>query len=907
MIRLALDLPWRIHFINQQCSRVRARSSALFTSSYQSYLPSCPPLSSPVHPVATMDVIDIDTEHGTSDLLFNNAGLGMSNLSRSISQLSSTSYHPPATIQPPTLFPVQYPTTVTATNAHPFHFQQSDLEDSTFYVPPTSLQYQQTGNSLILPSLDRGLSILSQQSVTPAPVQAGDGDAYGDGVYVPAPFAPMRDMTGNLSLPPFDEQQQQQQQPHPYGNGSAPTGSVNGGMMSESAAYDAHQMYQQMSSSMQQQQLQQQMAMAVPATHPRHMHQMQLQQMQMHLKQSQQQHMQSQQQGQQQPQQAIPAHNSVFPNSQLDPFGQRLAPTPATTISTSDYDPSRKRQRADLPSLVTGEPTVPYYLEGAQHMNGSGFYGAGGAGSAHLPQSSPALAVSMSAPSSARAASTPQARPGVLIPAATVAIPTASSSTSPSAAQSSSPASQGGKAVSPLAMPAVPSRVHTAPANRSYSQAQQPAAETPAVDSSQSDDFDNASVQGRDSPPDGSSQAGDGEDKEQQKKVKHQMTDRQRRAKIKESMDQLKALVPLEANQKADQATIVAESVDMIKSMKDEIASLRAKLSAMELTGPKDGSGTAATPSSPMELSAAQRKALLQQSYASSSPLSAMLASLNGAGVSLLRLGLDGRVLEVNLVWEMVTGFSGADVVGRSPCSAPLYGSLSVMPKSFLRYFSTVSAAVSTPMLDGSVSPVSSNSSVNSPMLDGRGPVSPASSTSSSGSSDDGLPPLPPSGSNGGRMASAASPLFSNVTISSLPIVPHSELQSFYPFKCKTLPDTLSTNSTAPTPSQAAANASNAPLPHGQYLMNHLANLPPNHVLKLLSRVSTSYGDTLESIQTMCLVRNSTGAPDYVLCLTTPDGRRLVKPTKFLGGFGVSGGLNGGAGVGLGEGVRATG
>jgi len=265
----------------------------------------------------------------------------------------------------------------------------------------------------------------------------------------------------------------------------------------------------------------------------------------------------------------------------------------------------------------------------------------------------------------------------------------------------------------------------------------------------------------------------------------------------------------------------------------------------------------------------------------------------------------------VNLVWEMVTGFSGADVVGRSPCSAPLYGSLSVMPKSFLRYFSTVSAAVSTPMLDGSVSPVSSNSSVSSPMLDGRGPVSPAASTASSGSSDDGLPPLPPSGVNSGRLASAASPLFSNVTISSLPIVPHSELQSFYPFKCKTLPDTLSTTSTAPTlTNPATANVNNQPLPHGQYLMNHLANLPPNHVLKLLSRVSTSYGDTLESIQTMCLVRNGSGQPDYVLCLTTPDGRRLVKPTKFLGGFGVSGGASGvggvGAGVGLGESVRAS-
>jgi hypothetical protein len=175
-----------------------------------------------------------------------------------------------------------------------------------------------------------------------------------------------------------------------------------------------------------------------------------------------------------------------------------------------------------------------------------------------------------------------------------------------------------------------------------------------------------------------------------------------------------------------------------------------------------------------------------------------------------------------------------------------------VMPKSFLRYFSTVSAAVSSPMLDG--------------------PASPSTASTASNSSDELPPPM-----NAQRVASSVSPLFSNVTISSLPIVPHSELQSFFPFKCKTLPDPSTSASSSP------------PLPHGQYLMNHLSTLPPNHVLKLLSRVSTSYGDTLESIQTMTLVRTREGAPDYILCLTTPDGRRLVKPTKFLANFHVQG------------------
>ena len=77
----------------------------------------------------------------------------------------------------------------------------------------------------------------------------------------------------------------------------------------------------------------------------------------------------------------------------------------------------------------------------------------------------------------------------------------------------------------------------------------------------------------------------------------------------------------------------------------------------------------------------------------------------------MIRMSLDGRILEVNLVFEMVTGFNGVEMINTTPCNAPLYGSLSVMPKSFLRYFSTVSQAAGTNPLnakddnDGSSTP----------------------------------------------------------------------------------------------------------------------------------------------------------------------------------------------------------
>jgi hypothetical protein len=117
-----------------------------------------------------------------------------------------------------------------------------------------------------------------------------------------------------------------------------------------------------------------------------------------------------------------------------------------------------------------------------------------------------------------------------------------------------------------------------------------------------------------------------------EKKQKHQLTDRQRRAKIKESMDALKALVPLEPNQKADQATIVASSVTLVQNLKDEVAELRARLQAMEFNAVKEASKLDAKRS---QIRGAQG---MQPNHPalSNSPFTSMMASLNGAGVSML-------------------------------------------------------------------------------------------------------------------------------------------------------------------------------------------------------------------------------------------------------------------------------
>ena len=227
-------------------------------------------------------------------------------------------------------------------------------------------------------------------------------------------------------------------------------------------------------------------------------------------------------------------------------------------------------------------------------------------------------------------------------------------------------------------------------------------------------------------------------------------------------------------------------------------------------------------------------------SYPSPSPFRRMSNALDGAGVCIWRVGLDGRILEVNVFFEMVTGWRAADVVNNSMSAAPLYEGLYLMPTSFLTFYRQSTA------LERSVDFLSTMSPSLLPRLD---------------YTQTQPPPFH-------KPASASFPLFTSMTISSLPIVPQHELQSFFPIECREVPT-------------ATKDMSGSRSLQTQYLLNQLANMPPLHALKLLSRVRPKHGETLESIQTMCLVRAVTGAPDYILCLTTTDGRRIVKPTEL--------------------------
>jgi hypothetical protein len=343
--------------------------------------------------------------------------------------------------------------------------------------------------------------------------------------------------------------------------------------------------------------------------------------------------------------------------------------------------------------------------------------------------------------------------------------------------------------------------------------------------------------------------------KDDKKKIKHQLTDRQRRAKIKESMEQLKNLVTIEPNQKADQAHVLAQSVNLVNNLRDEVGELKQKLAKLEIQQRE----------TQMELIKKEQLNLQRiNSNYMSSPFSGMMSTLNGAGVSMWRLALDGKILEINLVFELISGWSNIQIRGHSPCSAPLYGTLSVIPQEFLKTFSQQMAvsALSSSNVPSPIPSLHEHSNTSSPNSNDS-PSSPNSFHSFS-YPEQHEPIAVPNPSNYNNTSHA--PLFAAATLSSLPVVKQSELESFFPFKCKTLLE----------PPHSGIVSSSMPAPHASYLVKHLASLPPQHVLKLLARTCTQRGQMLESITTLALVRTASGAPDYILCLSTPDCRRLV-------------------------------
>jgi len=356
--------------------------------------------------------------------------------------------------------------------------------------------------------------------------------------------------------------------------------------------------------------------------------------------------------------------------------------------------------------------------------------------------------------------------------------------------------------------------------------------------------------------------------------------------------------------------------VNLVQDLKSEVATLRAKLQQAEMDKTRKEQET--------------QLALLHRHRSSSgtpsdtqiaNPLHYILPAMNAAGISVWRVSTSGVLLEVNLVFEMLTGHRNSTLVGKSPCQAPMYGSLSIVPESFLRLFSNAckiqddSPKIANspfssypPSADDatyqkkpssysdtlSALPVDTTDTDSSTGISGELDTSTfrgicgfdkfAQHRADSDGSDTTDVSRQTSNSNSGtsnssRMSSPEHNPSSAATMDEMPQIPDNELQLLSdtkPLKREELPYRSQPYARNPEPYQHA-HASAAGTHNSNFLLQHLEHLPPNHALKLLARCQSIWGTTLEALTTLTLVRDKYGRPDYFIAVSTPDTRRIVK------------------------------
>ena len=134
---------------------------------------------------------------------------------------------------------------------------------------------------------------------------------------------------------------------------------------------------------------------------------------------------------------------------------------------------------------------------------------------------------------------------------------------------------------------------------------------------------------------------------EQQRKRQHQKSDKQRRAKIKDGMEQLKALVSLHGRlESPDQASIVSASVDLVHALRTEIACLkqeveRARGENASMRGGRGGGGYGGLDGVSLLRGGLGNSAALSSSLSQLSQLSS-LSQLNSSLSSLSASSLSG-------------------------------------------------------------------------------------------------------------------------------------------------------------------------------------------------------------------------------------------------------------------------
>lgn len=158
--------------------------------------------------------------------------------------------------------------------------------------------------------------------------------------------------------------------------------------------------------------------------------------------------------------------------------------------------------------------------------------------------------------------------------------------------------------------------------------------------------------------------------REENRRIKHRLIDRARRRREKQSVEELKRLVHLEANERPDKATIVAAAVKTIKTLKEQLNETSSDLPEL-MSYPSSPRSTSGSDS----ISEGERKSRRASSTELNWMQKDMMNGLSATGVAVMLIDIrTGKISFVNERFESISGWKKSELVGTRYMSGRLNG-----------------------------------------------------------------------------------------------------------------------------------------------------------------------------------------------------------------------------------------
>lgn len=177
------------------------------------------------------------------------------------------------------------------------------------------------------------------------------------------------------------------------------------------------------------------------------------------------------------------------------------------------------------------------------------------------------------------------------------------------------------------------------------------------------------------------------------KQVKHQLSDRQRRLKIKIKLQELTSIVTAQHQlARTDQMSVISKSVDMLIELQNQVKRLKDHVQHAEVEKARYENEIKTLQ---QQCNSFNHVLTTLNSQGLSSPINNILSSsippaLNAMGVSICRINHTGTIFEVNNAYCLLTGYNLSELIGRSTPAFPLYSSVYRIPTPILQTFSPI-------------------------------------------------------------------------------------------------------------------------------------------------------------------------------------------------------------------------